>query len=117
MALRFLAVLATVGVMVAATGQPAEAHSRSHSRFFFGFNFGPPCCYWGPPHYYYPPAYYYPPPVAYAPPPPVYYAPPQAVAPVCRDYHGDATVDGQGTPFYGRACLQTDGRWHIVSSY
>ena len=33
----------------------------------------------------------------------------------CRDYRGDATIDGQGTPFYGRACLGRDGRWHIVS--
>jgi hypothetical protein len=114
-ALRFLAGLTVIGAAMVATGGPAAAHS--HSRFVFGFNLGPPCCYWGPPRYY-APAYYYPPPVAYVPPPPVYYAPPPPPAgPVCRDYHGDATIDGQGTPFYGRACLEADGRWHIVSNY
>ena len=60
--------------------------------------------------------------MAYAPPPP-YSAPAPAysAAPAtvsmsnCRDYRGDATIDGNGTPFYGRACLGGDGRWHIVS--
>ena len=121
--LRIVAVLAAVmafGLMASAPASADGWHGRgghSHSRFVFGFNFGAPS-YWGPPGYY-APAYYYPPPVYYAPPPPVYYAPPQvaapAPAPYCRDYRGDATLDGQGTPFYGRACLQADGRWHIVN--
>ena len=119
-AIRFLAVLAALGALVAATSEPAEAHSRS--RFFFGFNFGAPCCYYGPhyyaPAYYYPPPYYYyyppPPPVVYAPPP-AYYAPPPAPTNNCRDYRGDATVDGSRKPFYGRACLESDGKWHVVN--
>ena len=116
--LRFLAVMAAAVAIVAAASTPAAAHGHGGSRFVFGFNFGPPCCYWGP-HYYAPAYSYYPPPppVVYAPPPAAYYAPPPAPAPYCRDYHGDATIDGQGQPFYGRACLQADGRWHIVSTY
>ena len=80
--------------------------------------------YWGPRYYDYgprvvvlpPPVYYPPRPVYY--PAPVYAAPPPVVVPVatqqCMQYNGDATVDGSGQPFYGRACLFTDGRWHIV---
>lgn len=110
---RILAVLAVAGAALAATDRPAAAHSHSH--FFFGLNLSAPYA-WGPP--YYAPAYYYPPPVVYAPPPPAYYyPPPQPAAPACRDFQGDATIDGRGTPFYGRACLQADGRWHIVSTY
>jgi hypothetical protein len=117
MALRCLALAAVAGLAVVLYGVPAEAHS--HSRFVFGFNFGVPCCYYGP--RYYAPAYSYyppPPPVYYAPPP-AYYAAPRVIAPApaCRDFHGNATVDGRGTPFYGRACLGADGLWHIVSSY
>lgn len=51
-------------------------------------------------------------------PPPVYYvAPPPPPPPpqTCARFHGNATVDGRGTPFYGVACLRGDGRWHIVS--
>lgn len=60
-------------------------------------------------HYYGPPA------VVYVAPRPVYVrpAPPPPVA--CREYRGDATIDGSGgRPFYGRACLLGDGQWHIV---
>jgi hypothetical protein len=119
MALRILMI---AGAAVAATSSPAAAgghgHGHGHSHFAFGLNLSVPCCrpYYAPTYYYPPPpVYYYPPPVAYAPPP-VYYLP--APAPTvgnCRDYRGDATIDGQGTPFYGRACLGRDGRWHIVS--
>jgi hypothetical protein len=104
-----------VAVVALAASAPAEAH---RSRFFFGLNYN--CC-WGPPVYYAPPPYYYyPPPVAYvAPPPAVYYPPAPVAAPApanyCREYRGDATIDGSGQPFYGRACLQPDGRWHIVN--
>ncbi len=81
------------------------------------------------------PVYAPPPPVYYYPPPPVYYPPvvvapapvvaqPPVVAPAappppqtgnCRQYKGDATVDGKNQPFYGTACLQPDGKWHIVN--
>jgi hypothetical protein len=83
--------------------------------------------FWGPA--YYPPAYNYPPP-SYYPPQQGYYAPngyaqnvPQNVpsSPVsasasknCRTYRGDATIDSSGKAFYGRACLEADGRWHVV---
>jgi hypothetical protein len=81
--------------------------------------------YYGPHYYVPPPVYYYPPPVAYAPPPPIAYAPAPMVVqtPVpppgaragqyCREYHGDATIDRRGQPFYGTACMQPDGKWHI----
>jgi hypothetical protein len=32
----------------------------------------------------------------------------------CTVFNGDAVIDGSGQPFYGRACIFTDGRWHIV---
>lgn len=68
----------------------------------------------------------YPAPVYYPPPRPVYYhsypvypapayvTPHPALTRQCTTYNGDATIDGSGQPFYGRACLGTDGRWHIV---
>ncbi len=84
----------------------------AHARVVVGFGFG----YAPVPYYYPPPVYYYPPPVVYAPPP-VYYAPapaPQSgAAPNCREYRGDAVIDGDNQPFYGTACLEADGKWHI----
>ena len=70
---------------------------------------------WGSP---YPPPIYVPSPV-YAPrpvyvPPPVYVQPP-APRPYCREYQGDAIINGSGQPFYGTACLQPDGSWRIVN--
>ncbi|MGB8273681.1 MAG: hypothetical protein WCF16_00245 [Alphaproteobacteria bacterium] len=120
---RFLAVL----LLALVVSLPAAAdrfgfgygygHGRhyGHSRLFFDFAFGP---YYAP--YYYRPYYYPPyyPPVYYAPP--VYYSRPPVVvqqpAPsaYCRDFRGDATIDANGQPFFGRACLQPDGQWHIV---
>jgi hypothetical protein len=89
---------------------PAAAHGwhGGHSRVFLGLNFGAPAYYYPPPYYY-----YYPPPVYYVPPPRVVYAPPPA--PVCHTFRGDATIDASGAPFYGTACLEADGRWHIVN--
>ena len=92
-------------------------------------HFGPPRHAFGYPRSYYPrrsvfvyssPVYaapLYPAPI-YAPPPVTYY-PSYSAAPVaptsqCTTFNGDATIDGSGTPFYGRACVFTDGRWHIV---
>ena len=63
-------------------------------------------------YFYSAPAY------AYAPPPRVIYYPAYmpAVVPTqqCTFFNGDAVIDGSGQPFYGSACLFTDGRWHIV---
>ncbi len=118
--LRFLA---AVIVVLAASAPAASAHVF----FSFGFPFFP---FWGPAYYYPPaPAYYYPPPAyyppqqgysapnAYAQPAPQS-APAQTVAPSasnnCRTYKGNATIDSSGKPFYGRACLEADGRWHVV---
>jgi len=121
----FLALLACVAVM---TSFPAHA----------GGNVSVGIGYWSGPGYYhhhhhrghwgprfrssvmiYPaPVYVAPRPVYYPAPYPVYPAP--VPAPViqatqqCMQYNGDATIDGSGQPFYGRACLFTDGRWHIV---
>ena len=78
----------------------------------------PPPGYPQAPGYYPPPPGYYPPPPAYYyPPPAAYYAPPAAAAPAprCRTYNGDASLDDSGQPFYGTACLEADGRWHIVN--
>lgn len=118
--LRFLAVL----IFVLAASAPA-----ANARVFvsLGFPFFP---FFGPAYYYPPaPAYYYPPPYYY-PPQQSYYAPDayaqgipqnapaQTVSPSssknCRTYKGDATIDSSGRPFYGRACLEADGRWHVV---
>jgi len=123
--LRFLAVL----ILVLAASAPA-----AQARVFvsLGFPFFP--FYWGPGYYYPPaPAYYYPPPYPYYPPQQQSYyapgaypqgapqsapAPAQTVSPAasknCRTYRGDATIDSSGKPFYGRACLEADGRWHVV---
>ena len=108
----FAALLATL-----ALSAPASAHGH----VFVGLGFGFPGYYYPPPYYYapayYPPAYYYPPPAAYYPPA---YAPdqqqqPSAPSSQCRQYNGDATIDGANQPFYGTACLGADGRWHIVN--
>jgi hypothetical protein len=37
-------------------------------------------------------------------------------AAACREFHGDAIINDTGAPFYGTACLEPDGLWHIVSS-
>lgn len=121
--LRFLAVLSLVMIVSAPAAQARVFVS-------LGFPFFP---FWGPAYYYPPaPAYYYPPPYYYPPqqgyyPPDVYGqaapqsapAPAQTVSPStasknCRTYRGDATIDSSGKPFYGRACLEADGRWHVV---
>jgi hypothetical protein len=75
---------------------------------------------WGP-HYYQPRStvfLYSSPSYVYAPPPRVIYYPDYApiVRPTgqCTQFNGDAVIDGSGQPFYGRACIFTDGRWHIV---
>ncbi|HKX09301.1 MAG TPA: hypothetical protein VJN67_13965 [Stellaceae bacterium] len=103
----------------------------AYARVFvsFGFPFFP---FFGPAYYYPPPAYsyYYPPPYYY-PPQQGYYAPdayaqsapqsapantvsPSASSGNCRTFHGDATIDASGKPFHGRACLESDGRWHVI---
>ncbi len=104
--LKFLAVALVVAV--AALPGMASAHGHHHgSRVFIGVG-----GYWGPPAYYYypPPAYYYypPPPVAYVTPAPPYQSS------YCRQFNGDASIDANGAPFYGTACLGADGRWHIT---
>lgn len=120
---RFLAVLLLTLVVSA----PAHARVFVSLGFpFFPFYFGSP--YYYPPAYY-PPPYYYPPQQGYYPPqqgyaPDAYAqnapqsAPSETVSPSpsknCRTYRGDATIDSTGRPFYGRACLESDGRWHVV---
>jgi hypothetical protein len=127
--LRIIAAL-TIALVAALPG-------AANARVFVGVGIGVPGpFYYGPPVYYAPPPVYYAPPPAYYPPPapPVYYAPPAppayytpnpvpaptAAAPQpsgnCRQYNGDATIDGQNQPFYGTACLQADGKWHIMSN-
>lgn len=110
---RALATIAATALIALGAAQSAEARSR----VYLGFNLGVPL-YYGPPAYYYPPpAYYYPPPAYYYPPPPrvtYYVPPPPAPATNCRTFQGDASIDASGQPFYGTACLQSDGRWYIV---
>ncbi len=113
---RTIAALSIAALSLAlVAGLPGSADAR----VFVGVGIGLPG-----PYYYPPPAYYYPPPPVYYAPPPVYYAPAPAPAPVaapqptsnCRQYNGDATIDGQNQPFYGTACLQADGKWHIMNN-
>ena len=116
-------------------GHPAEARTHVSVGLAFIAPMYPPAAYYPPPPVYYapPPVYYAPPPVYYAPPPSVYYAPPPVyVVPqqpayrtvpqpqrqtqrTCRTWRGDATIDANGDPFYGTACLESDGLWHIVA--
>ena len=79
-------------------------HHR-HSTIFLGFNYGFPI--------YRPAPVYYAP--YYAPPPRVVYVERPPAAPPCRRFDGDATIDDSGQPFYGVACLLSDGRWHIAN--
>ncbi len=125
---RFLALLILVLVVSAPAAQARVFVSLGFPFFpFFPF-------YWGPA--YYPPAYYYPPPYYNYPPQQSYpqqqgyYAPDayarsalqsapagavsSSASKNCRTYRGDATIDSSGKPFYGRACLESDGRWHVV---
>jgi hypothetical protein len=123
--LRFLAVL----LLALAIGAPASADSRTYISVGTVYGSGPHYRHHDyrpyPRHYYYGPppvVYYVPAPrVYYPPPPPVVYVPAPAVvmpsAPpqaYCRGFQGDATFDESGRPFYGTACLEPDGRWHIV---
>jgi hypothetical protein len=129
---RSLAAIAIVGSMVAAA--TIAASPNAEARVFVGVGVGVPVYYPPPPVYYYPPppqVYYAPPPVVYtpAPPPvytgPLYAAPQQGLGPTvtppppqtgnCRQFQGDATIDGRNQPFHGTACLQPDGKWHIVN--
>lgn len=86
-------------------------HSREEWRrghWFHGDHGGHVGWWWvvGIDWYFYPrPVYPYPREIVVLPP---------AQAPYCRQFNGDATIDASGQPFYGTACLQGDGRWHIV---
>jgi hypothetical protein len=97
-------------------GYAAPAAARTHVVLGFGAVFAPAPYYPAPAYYYPPPAYYYPAPAYYYPP--AYYAPGPTVTPgpqrYCREYQGNATIDGSSQPFYGTACLEPDGKWHIV---
>jgi hypothetical protein len=69
--------------------------------------------------YFYPaPTYPYPDPAtlpAIAAPTPATVVPAPAPSQTCREYHGDAIINDTNQPFYGTACLESDGQWHIVS--
>ena len=115
--------LAVLG-LVSALAVPAVAPTAAQARVLVGVGIGvpvytppPPVYYYPPPApVYYPPVVYTPPPVVVAPPPVVPpAAPPPAQTGYCRQYNGDATIDGKNQPFYGTACRQPDGRWHIVN--
>ena len=118
----FLGLLACVAVM---TTFPAHAGGSVGFSYWSGPGYHShhhhgPRGHWGP--RYRSRVVIYPAPVYYAPPRPVYYPAPVYAAPVpvvqptqqCMQYNGDAIIDNSGQPFYGRACLFTDGRWHIV---
>ena len=89
-------------------------HGSHHSRFGWWWVIGPR---W----YFYPqPTYPYPPEIVVIPAPspvPVPPAPPSVSAtpaPYCREFQGDAIINGTDQRFYGTACLEPDGVWHIV---
>ncbi len=80
--------------------------AHGHAFFFGGAFVGPyPFPYYGYPYYYDAAGPY---PVA---PSPLYSAP---MPGQCRVFQGEAVIAGTGQPFYGTACLQPDGAWHIV---
>jgi hypothetical protein len=63
------------------------------------------------------PGYY--PRYSYAPPPPASSAlPDRAAAPpaesYCREFHGEAVIDGRTQNLTGTACRQSDGQWRAV---
>ena len=69
----------------------------------------------GPSWYYYPaPVYPYPPEIAVLPAPQVVTPAPAPAKPYCREFQGDAIINGSNQRFYGTACLMPDGSWHIV---
>ena len=121
---RFIAVLAFAATALIGASLPASAHGSHVSVGIYAGGPVYPAYY---PYHYYRPYYrpYWGPSVVYAPPPvvyapaPVYYNAPPAMSPTptqqCQSYNGNATVDGSGQPFYGNACLFTDGRWHIMN--
>ena len=114
--------LIAAGILLLAAACPAalardhggHGGHGGHGHLFLGFDFFPP--YYAYPYAY---PYDYPPPAYYYPPPTYYYAPPVYSAPAptpnCRRFNGDASIDASGQPFYGTACLQADGRWHIAN--
>ncbi len=101
-------------------GHPAEARTHVSVGLAFIAPMYPPAAYYAPPPVYYapPPVYYAPPPVYVVPQRPAYRAAPQPqrqAQRTCRTWRGDATIDANGDPFYGTACLESDGLWHIVA--
>ena len=93
--------------------RPADWWNRGQWRH--GFHAGYYGWWWviGTSWYLYPqPVYPYPPTILVTPAP---VAPPPPTQPYCRKFLGDATIDGSNQPFYGTACLQPDGKWHIVN--
>jgi hypothetical protein len=121
---RFIAVLVLAVTALFGASLPASAHGPHVS---VGIYAGAPVYPAYYPHHYYRhywgPRVVYTAPVIYAPPPPVYYRPAPVPAPApaavptrqCRTYNGNATIDGSGDPFFGTACVFTDGRWHIMN--
>ncbi|MSP51402.1 MAG: hypothetical protein EXQ91_03285 [Alphaproteobacteria bacterium] len=68
-------------------------------------------CHLHPAYRYWQPVY----PAYYVVAPPVQVAPAYTITPTtCRVFQGDAVIDQSQRPFFGRACLYADGRWHIV---
>jgi hypothetical protein len=84
-------------------------HDHFHGRVFLGF--GPFWPYYDP--FFYPYPAYYGAPYYSAP-----YGAPATISPQanCIKFNGDATNDQTGQPFYGTACMQADGKWHIVGN-
>lgn len=99
-----IALVAMLGATLAASA-PASAHYRGGTSIGIWFPL------YFPPPVYVAPRVYYPPPVTYVVPPP----PRVVYRETCREFRGDATVDANGAPFHGVACLRADGRWHIVN--
>ena len=101
-------------------GPPRSYRGRQdwwhQGRWHHGYHGGHQGWWWviGSSWYLYPgPVYPYPAPLAVVPAP-VVVQPQVAAAPYCREYQGDAIIDGTNQRFYGTACLQPDGAWHIV---
>jgi hypothetical protein len=112
----FVAVVASVPATADSFQFGYSSGYRHHGYRSWGHHPG-----WGHHHHYRPRSsvfLYSGPSYVYAPPPRVIYY--DTYAPIvrptgqCTVFNGDAVIDGSGQPFYGRACIFTDGRWHIV---
>ncbi|MSP51555.1 MAG: hypothetical protein EXQ91_04070 [Alphaproteobacteria bacterium] len=110
MLFRILA-LAIAAFVAAVAAAPAYADGYVIVGVDGGRHHGPLQRHFHPAYRYWRPVY----PAYYVVAPPVQVAPAYTITPTtCRVFQGDAVIDQSQRPFFGRACLYADSRWHIV---